>query len=109
MHSPGRPVTFQTGLPQSHGEERNITRRNPDNNLIWAQVYEDFIHAHDPSHVLRPREVRVHLAKRWYRAARQLTTTGRPTEALQCYRRSCTWHPWNKSWLHLTVARFKKR
>jgi len=109
MYAAGQPVTFRTGLAQSHGEESNVSRHNPENNFVWAQVYEDFIHSYDPSHLISAREVQFHLAKRWYRAGRQLATTGRFGETLQCYRRSCGWRNWNKAWLHLAVARFTRQ
>jgi glycosyltransferase involved in cell wall biosynthesis len=109
MYAAGQPVAFRTGLAQSHGEQSNVSRHNPENNLVWAQIYEGFIRSYSPSHLISAREVRFHLAKRWYRAGRQLAATGRFGESLQCYRRSCSWRNWNKAWLHLAVACFTKQ
>ncbi len=104
LHSPGAPVTFRKRTAR-HGDEANVSRFHPANNLIWAQVYEQFIRGRDPTHLLSARDIRVQLSRRWYRAGRQLAAGGRQDEALACFRRSCAWRSWNKAWLQRAIAR----
>jgi glycosyltransferase involved in cell wall biosynthesis len=103
-HAPGRPVEFRSGIAPGLGQQNNISRQNPENNLVWARIFDSFYQGRELAAIIPPDEASRQLARRWYRAGRQLAKNGRPAEALDCYRRSCHWRRWNKSWLRLAVA-----
>lgn len=104
LYAAGQPVMFRPKAPVE-GDASSLTHY-PTDDLAWAQVCEDFIHTHNVSRFISPYEVRFHLAKRWYRAGRQLATSGRFDEAMKCYRRSCYWWSWSRARLHTAFGYF---
>jgi hypothetical protein len=102
LYAAGKPALFrvktaQRGAPGGPGH-------GPPDCLAWAEVCEDFIHSHSVRQFMTPREVRFHLARRWYRAGRQLAASDRFDAALRCYRRSCYWRSWSRARCHLAAG-----
>lgn len=104
LYTAGKPAIFRAKTAQA-GEGSGLGQ-GPADCVAWAQVCEDFIHSHNVSRFIAPREVRLHLARRWYRAGRQLAASGRFDEALRCYRRSCYWRSWSRAQLQIVFRCF---
>lgn len=104
LYAAGQPAVFRSSAPPS-GEQCSLGHDLADQ-FAWAQVCEDFIHSHNVSRFISPREVRYQLARKWYRAGRQLAASGRFDEALRCYHRSCYWRSWNRARLHAALRCF---
>ncbi|MEO1498068.1 MAG: glycosyltransferase family A protein [Planctomycetota bacterium] len=105
VHSPGAPVDFNLGNADARGEENNLSRRNADNGLRWAVVYQqiyDRVKHTAPS--LATNRLRRLLARRWYDAGRDLQKLGRKDEAHGCFRSSMRVNPLQLRSLRRLVA-----
>ncbi len=94
VHVPGAPVEFHLGAARARREEHNLSQRNADSHLCWAQSFEKIYDRVCEKNPARPLgELHKSLAMRWYWAGKQLFALGRADEARDCFRRALVWQP----------------
>jgi glycosyltransferase involved in cell wall biosynthesis len=94
LHVPGEPVEFSSGVSRRLGDEGNLSQKYCDNDLTRAKIYEAFfVHGRGQAWLNDARCRRL-LARRWYRAGRQLFALGAYRKSLECFRKSCAFDPW---------------
>lgn len=106
VHVPGAPVEFHLGTARARREEHNLSQRNDDSHLCWAQSFEKIYQRVCEKSPARPLgELHKSLAMRWYWAGKQLFTLGRADEARDCFRRALVWQPTMfRAWRRLAAA-----
>ncbi len=108
LYVPGPGVTYRHEYATSKGEAGALSHAYPDRRVIRARTMERFILHEGGKDALPPQVWKAKLGQLWAKAGRQCCELGRRQEALDCFRASVSYTPWNlrSRWSLLTMKLF---
>lgn len=113
LYAPGDPVWFNRTSEQTHGEERNLSRRHLDMYRQWAVHYGQIYGELNETDPIRRRALRWGVARKWRDAGIELLKHGRPDEAAEAFAAAANWTPMAVSlrlrWLSAKLSAHRDR